>query len=750
MKLILSNRYYKKILIALLTVNIIPFLWIFVSVYNLASNQKQSMDQAMLSNLDSKIARTETTFHYVENAMIRMTLSANTAKGLRTEFSAPNFQIINALQSELQLIGNSELQLEDIFLVNFNKDWIIGTTDRSKLSDYSQLEALKPLIANSNHSFWYADEHYLYLAKRLPIYTTPGQGMLIARFYKNMLDMDAQGEDGRQNARLVVVEQNGTPVYGDELYGTIVKGILSLDQRQILSGEQTETIEYMGKKYTFVSRESDYNRWRYVLMVEGSDYGKSVAQLFFSMSVAAVLALLLNMVIIYLNSKDLYMPIHQVNELVEKSLAEKENVESGRDLEYNIKQLLYDNANMQKALHSRENSWQQLFLRRLYRGEENHVTEEFLLKEKILPHSTDGCILYAMAVAFKDDFVKEEDWKLYMFVLDNVVSELIDQRQRFPVVPMGKVLYDVCVLEADSHESADLKMQTMTTTILTAVKRYVNMTVNIGISSGFTDVGEIPNHVRQSERALREAAAFDGICNFYQKNKDNLVSRSNQIIKNRTRVLQAIDKGDREAGYTALNEYMYHLIGLKYYLFKMEVCQMVSEILKYYEKYMLEPDYEIVTDILDYDISRKISSADTLRSYLWDYLLNPLYESICDKAEQKDIIHQIVAYIDEHIEEELNLEECANEFHYNANYLSRMFKKRLGKTFTDYVIEKKMELCKNLLKNTDISVNDLAKQFGYSSTQNFIRVFKKYALYTPGQFRKLVQEEKEKEPEQDD
>ena len=61
-------------------------------------------------------------------------------------------------------------------------------------------------------------------------------------------------------------------------------------------------------------------------------------------------------------------------------------------------------------------------------------------------------------------------------------------------------------------------------------------------------------------------------------------------------------------------------------------------------------------------------------------------------------------------------------------------------TYTDFISNKKMERCKTLLAETDISVNELAERFGYSSPQNFIRVFKKYTLLTPGQYRKNERE----------
>ena len=101
---------------------------------------------------------------------------------------------------------------------------------------------------------------------------------------------------------------------------------------------------------------------------------------------------------------------------------------------------------------------------------------------------------------------------------------------------------------------------------------------------------------------------------------------------------------------------------------------------------------------------------------------------------------QVITYLMDNVERDINLEECAKHFNYNANYLSRWFKKTIGMTYTDFVTSKKMELCKTLLVDSDISVNELAERFGYSSPQNFIRVFKKYTLMTPGQYRKQERE----------
>ena len=55
----------------------------------------------------------------------------------------------------------------------------------------------------------------------------------------------------------------------------------------------------------------------------------------------------------------------------------------------------------------------------------------------------------------------------------------------------------------------------------------------------------------------------------------------------------------------------------------------------------------------------------------------------------------------------------------------RLFKKEMGKTFSDYVADFKMTVAKELLENTDLSVTDISNDLGFSDSGYFIKIFKK-------------------------
>lgn len=104
-------------------------------------------------------------------------------------------------------------------------------------------------------------------------------------------------------------------------------------------------------------------------------------------------------------------------------------------------------------------------------------------------------------------------------------------------------------------------------------------------------------------------------------------------------------------------------------------------------------------------------------------------------TEIAGIIPKILEYIEENYNERLTLKQLAEESFYNPNYLSTLFKEYVGKTFSEYVTEKRMESAIELLRSTDQSIEQICYQVGYSSRKQFYRHFRAYTGVTPKQYR---------------
>lgn len=106
---------------------------------------------------------------------------------------------------------------------------------------------------------------------------------------------------------------------------------------------------------------------------------------------------------------------------------------------------------------------------------------------------------------------------------------------------------------------------------------------------------------------------------------------------------------------------------------------------------------------------------------------------------REDTIAAIRKYIHQHYgEEELTLSAVANMYHYNAAYLSDLFRKMTGSTFSDYLLKIRMENASRLLQDGGLKIADVAQLAGFSSPAYFSNVFKGYYGMGPNEYRKSI------------
>lgn len=116
--------------------------------------------------------------------------------------------------------------------------------------------------------------------------------------------------------------------------------------------------------------------------------------------------------------------------------------------------------------------------------------------------------------------------------------------------------------------------------------------------------------------------------------------------------------------------------------------------------------------------------------------IDALYENLSEESHDMSAVEQVKQYIAEHISMDILREDLARLVYMNPDYLSRLFKKSEGIGLSEYIIQKKIAFAKKLLKNTRLSVVDIAARTGFSYSSYFIRIFKKKEGMTPEQYRK--------------
>ena len=138
-----------------------------------------------------------------------------------------------------------------------------------------------------------------------------------------------------------------------------------------------------------------------------------------------------------------------------------------------------------------------------------------------------------------------------------------------------------------------------------------------------------------------------------------------------------------------------------------------------------------------------LSEGKVFTKYLVNLLLIYLLYNCCILKPKKnqvqgqlsaDKLQQAIDYIQSNLAEDISLESIANELGISRYYFCRLFKKSMGISPYQYLIQSRIERAKELLLQPHISISDVALKVGFSSQSHFTKYFKKVVGITPKEF----------------
>ena len=117
-------------------------------------------------------------------------------------------------------------------------------------------------------------------------------------------------------------------------------------------------------------------------------------------------------------------------------------------------------------------------------------------------------------------------------------------------------------------------------------------------------------------------------------------------------------------------------------------------------------------------------------------LTNELAGSFDNEQESPTFaLSKVTQYINEHYAEDLSLETLAEKVYLSPHYLSMLFSKQNGYGINKYIKQIRMEKAQELLRNTNLSINEISQLVGYSSSSYFCKSFFRDFEMTPENFR---------------
>ena len=102
---------------------------------------------------------------------------------------------------------------------------------------------------------------------------------------------------------------------------------------------------------------------------------------------------------------------------------------------------------------------------------------------------------------------------------------------------------------------------------------------------------------------------------------------------------------------------------------------------------------------------------------------------------QQNYLDYALAYMDEHLSEQIHINDIANRIGIDRSYLTNIFKRTLGLSPQEYLLQYRMNRACTLLQKPDLKISAIARAVGYENALSFSKIFRKYKGMSPSSYR---------------
>lgn len=136
------------------------------------------------------------------------------------------------------------------------------------------------------------------------------------------------------------------------------------------------------------------------------------------------------------------------------------------------------------------------------------------------------------------------------------------------------------------------------------------------------------------------------------------------------------------------------------------------------------PDWEIAV----------MGNAFTLLSHLHRAFLDPA--GLHTKAENSELLDQVMAYIEAHYSEHISLQDVARQFFVSDSTITQTFRKKMGVSFYRCVTQRRLIAAKAYIRE-GLTMDQVCDRVGFSDYSAFFRAFKQEFGISPSQYKKI-------------
>lgn len=646
-----------------------------------------------------------------------------------------DFQDVKNVNTELSYISSLGNEDTTYSLISLKHQWEISNGSLYQLTDTEINRIQRQAQKADAPLFWQKGPHGIQMMVTLPFYDTErsaiGAATISDASIKNIVTDNKITHFG-------IISPTGKQLFQNQKFITAKTKNKILQQ----SNNNTNKTSYTDKSGNiYIYAKSDYNNWTYVTRINHSVITHQISTLALGLLIIFIMMIGLLYLVAYLIAEHSAKPIREISHHLEISPAT--NVRQKNEITNilgGIDKIVSENELLNQTINYQRPELENLFVLNLYR---NYIRPDEITKRLEQFGYTDIQSAFFATILIQIDDYGTHTFAandLLLMAIENIVTTLISNDERLRPVLVNR---DTQATTLIFKTNVDIKKQLLerSNEIQAAVRQALKIKISLGISNVYQDLKNSKDSVDNAKEALRFRLNLgeESIILY-----DEVAPKLHQtaIIKNpesRNQVLDAIRAGDKEKIKELFPLTIQQIFNnnTNPLSAKTSILRLVGDIIQLGQ--LLGVDFELSRDIRNiYYSVITIDNQNQLSQLLYHSLVDPLVNRTSDKTNNdlQTLSEKMIQIVHSRYDEDISLDSIADELHYNANYLSSVFKKEFGTNFSDYLQNYRMEVAKKWLVETNLTIKEIAEKLCYNNPQNFIRFFKKRENITPGAYRR--------------
>lgn len=347
---------------------------------------------------------------------------------------------------------------------------------------------------------------------------------------------------------------------------------------------------------------------------------------------------------------------------------------------------------------------------------------------------------------FVNDKVKSDMWSVYQWLRRNLQEDCYECQYLYM---RGSQI--VLLLFGDDPEAKFMeRVENWVQLILEALQRELNISLFMAAGDVTDDFSGIHRSYEMAQKKIKEKRAEEKriLALRNQETEQELNTRFDDVYGEYDfkLLIKEIRNGDSEKAQTELQAILqssYRRLQsadmMKLQLFYMNfINRIAGACLPECEAYADELAMQCMT------VMRELIyiGSDTIVTEMWD-CLKKFVEKLVEVYQENNgkrkhwMIDQVLQYVEENYNTALSTKDIAGRFFMNTSYFSKLFHEQMGCTFSNYLINVRVEKAKMMLTQTNMKLYDIAEAVGYTNVQYFSTIFKEKEGLTPSAFRQM-------------